>query len=66
MKESLKDSMVGMSDKERIETEVIARLLSSYYDIIRIKIQDSVPKAIMLMLVNKVKDEIHNELITTL
>ena len=66
MKESLKDSMVGMSDKERIETEVIARLLSSYYDIIRIKIQDSVPKAIMLMLVNKVKDEIHSELITTL
>ena len=60
----MKDSMVGMSDKERIETEVIARLLSSYYDIIRIKIQDSVPKAIMLMLVNKVKDEILETFVT--
>ena len=54
------------SDKERIETELIARLLSTYYDIIRVKIQDSIPKAIMLMLVNKVKDEIHSQLISEL
>ena len=44
-----------MSEKEKLETKVVAILLGSYYDIIRVKIMDSVPKAIMLKLVDTMK-----------
>jgi len=59
-------SDVGMSETERMETEVIRRLLESYFQIVRKKIVDSVPKAISLKLVNKAKSELHNELVSKL
>jgi hypothetical protein len=46
-----------MSDKEMLETKVVAVLLASYYDIIRVKIMDSVPKAIVLKLVATMKQQ---------
>lgn len=39
-----RESMVGFSDAERMQTAVIRELLSSYFGIISTKIVDSVPK----------------------
>jgi dynamin 1-like protein len=52
-----------MSDKELLETKVVAVLLASYYDIIRVKIMDSIPKAIMLKLVATMKQQMLGEVI---
>lgn len=38
-----------------MQANVLRRLLQSYFEIVRKKIQDSVPKAIILKLVNKVR-----------
>ncbi|KAL6964213.1 Dynamin-related protein 3A [Sarracenia purpurea var. burkii] len=54
------------SDQEAIEIAVTKLLLSSYYDIVRKNIEDSVPKAIMHFLVNHTKRELHNVFIKKL
>ncbi|KAL7119291.1 hypothetical protein ACP275_02G054500 [Erythranthe tilingii] len=54
------------SDQEAIEITVTKLLLTSYYDIVRKKIEDSVPKAIMHFLVNRTKRELHNVFIQKL
>ena len=41
-------------------------LLSSYFDIVRKNVGDSVPKSIMFFLVNTSKDSIQNELVRCL
>ena len=46
------------------QAQVIEHLLDSYYDIVRIKVQDSIPKAITLKLVNEVKKTLHSELVS--
>lgn len=38
-------------------------LIASYFDVVRKNIQDSVPKAIMLLLVNHVKDRLQSHLV---
>jgi len=59
----IEEELKHMSDKEKLETKVIAVLLASYFDIIRIKIMDSVPKAIMLKLVETMKKEMLGEIL---
>uniref|UniRef100_A0A5B7C9S5 Putative dynamin-related protein 3A-like n=1 Tax=Davidia involucrata TaxID=16924 RepID=A0A5B7C9S5_DAVIN len=54
------------SEQEAIEIAITKLLLRSYYDIVRKKIEDSVPKAIMHFLVNHSKRELHNVLIQNL
>ncbi|XP_073312320.1 dynamin-related protein 3A-like [Primulina huaijiensis] len=54
------------SDHETIEIAVTKLLLTSYYDIVRKNIEDSVPKAIMHFLVNHTKRELHNVFIKKL
>ena len=44
----------------------IENLLSSYFDIVRKNIQDTVPKSIMYFLVNESKETIQNELVRNL
>ena len=55
-----------MTENERLQTEVISRLLLSYFDIVRKKVQDSVPKAITFMLIDRVQQHMHSELVGTL
>ena len=45
-----------LTERERIETDLIRSLISSYFNIVRESIQDLVPKAIMHHLVNHCKD----------
>ncbi|CAN3356453.1 vacuolar protein sorting-associated protein 1 [Diutina catenulata] len=52
-----------MTEREQMETEVIKLLISSYYNIVKRTVQDVVPKAIMLKLINRSKDQIQKELL---
>jgi vacuolar protein sorting-associated protein 1 len=49
-----------------METEVIKLLLLSYFNIVKRTAADLIPKAIMLNLVQKSKDELQRELLTEL
>ncbi|EGW31954.1 uncharacterized protein SPAPADRAFT_152200 [Spathaspora passalidarum NRRL Y-27907] len=52
-----------MTERETMETEVIKLLISSYYNIVKRTVADIVPKAIMLKLIVRSKDEIQKELL---
>lgn len=54
------------SEQEATEIAATKLLLSSYFDIVRKIIEDSVPKAVMHFLVNHTKRELHNVLIQKL
>lgn len=55
-----------LSDREKMETELIFHLVTSYYAIVRKNLSDSVPKCIMHFLVNTVADGLQAELVTEL
>jgi len=44
--------------REKVECEILFRLLHSYFEIVKCNIADQVPKAISLKLINKVKEEL--------
>lgn len=54
------------TERELLETELIRRLISSYFTIVRETIADQVPKAIMHLLVNHSKDVVQNRLVSEL
>lgn len=55
-----------LSDREHMDSELIQRLIRSYFNIIRKNVQDSVPKAVMCFLVNYVKSKIQSDLVEQL
>lgn len=55
-----------MTDRETTETEVIKLLIESYYNIVKKNIADSIPKAIMLKLIVKSKNDIQKVLLENL
>ncbi|KAK7204991.1 dynamin GTPase [Myxozyma melibiosi] len=55
-----------LSEREQLETELIRRLINSYFSIVRETIQDQVPKAVMHLLVNYSKETIQNRLVSEL
>lgn len=56
----------AMSERETMETEVIKLLISSYYNIVKRSVADIVPKAIMLKLIVKSKEDIQRHLLEKL
>lgn len=56
----------AMTERETMETEVIKLLIASYYSIVKRTVADLVPKAIMLKLISRSKDEIQRELLEKL
>lgn len=60
------ESAPALTEREALETELIRRLISSYFNIVRETIADQVPKAIMHLLVNHSKDVVQNRLVSTL
>ena len=55
-----------LTEREQMETELIRRLISSYFNIVREAVADQVPKAVMHFLVNHTKDAVQNRLVTEL
>ncbi|KAL1965316.1 hypothetical protein VTN77DRAFT_5918 [Rasamsonia byssochlamydoides] len=55
-----------LTERELMETELIRRLISSYFNIVRETIQDQVPKAVMHLLVNHSKEVVQNRLVSEL
>lgn len=60
------DSSGRIVSRQQFDCELIEKLISSYFLIVRKSIQDSVPKAVMHCLVNYVKDELQSHLVTEL
>ncbi|KAF2435685.1 hypothetical protein EJ08DRAFT_579932 [Tothia fuscella] len=56
----------ALTEREALETELIRRLISSYFNIVRETTADQVPKAVMHLLVNHSKDGIQNRLVSKL
>ncbi|KAH8689212.1 Dynamin central region-domain-containing protein [Talaromyces proteolyticus] len=56
----------NLTEREVMETELIRRLISSYFNIVRETIADQVPKAVMHLLVNHSKDVVQNRLVSEL
>ena len=55
-----------MTEREHLETELIRRLIFSYFNIVRETTADQVPKAVMHLLVNHSKDVVQNRLVSEL
>ena len=55
-----------MTDTDVVQTRVIEALLKAYFEIIRVKVLDSIPKAVTLKLVNSVSTSLHTELVQSL
>ncbi|KAK6428814.1 Dynamin-related GTPase protein [Oleoguttula sp. CCFEE 5521] len=56
----------ALTERESLETELIQRLISSYFAIVRESIADQVPKAVMHLLVNFSKEAVQNRLVSEL
>ncbi|KAG7664537.1 DNM1 [[Candida] subhashii] len=60
------DAINELTEREQLECELIRRLIISYFSIVREMIQDQVPKSIMCLLVNYIKQHIQNRLVVKL
>eukprot|EP01034_Spumella_vulgaris_P023710 gene23710-29958_t len=58
--------MTALSDKDRMEIEIIKNLIGSYFDIVKKNFTDLVPKSIMHFLVVNFKQSMQNELVSQL
>ena len=64
--DTMRQTDVNITDKEKIEMEIIKLLIESYFNIVRKNFIDMVPKTIMYFLVNHVRDAMQNELVSEL
>lgn len=64
--DSMRQTDVAPTERERVEMEVIKSLMESYFNIVRKTFVDMVPKTIMYFLVNHVNDAMQNELVSEL
>jgi dynamin 1-like protein len=64
--DTMRQTDVPPTERERVEMEIIKSLIESYFSIVRKNFIDMVPKTIMYFLVNHVRDAIQNELVSEL
>ena len=64
--DTMRQTDVPPTDRERVEVEIIKSLIESYFGIVRKNFIDMVPKTIMYFLVNHVRDALQNELVAEL
>ena len=55
-----------IQNRQMFDCDLIEKLITSYFLIVRKSIQDSIPKAVMHCLVSHVRDELQSELVTEL
>lgn len=55
-----------LSSREQMDSELVQKLIKSYFNIVRKNIQDNIPKSVMCFLVNYVKERIQSELVEKL
>ncbi|CAD7923987.1 unnamed protein product [Amoebophrya sp. A120] len=55
-----------LSDRERVEINIIKTLIASYYGIVKKNIVDAVPKSVMYFMVNTAKDVLQRECVAQL
>ena len=60
------NASLGTASRQDFDCELIEKLISSYFLIVRKSVQDSVPKAVMHCLVNFVKEEVQSRLVSEL
>ena len=60
------NASVDMASRQHFDCELIEKLITSYFLIVRKSVQDSVPKAVMHCLVNYVKEDIQSRLVSEL
>jgi len=65
-RERFEAEAAGMDPKERLECDLMFKLIESYFDIVRETVSDQVPKAIMHFLVNYTKSSAQNRLVMDL
>ncbi|CAI2165188.1 13719_t:CDS:10 [Funneliformis geosporum] len=63
---SLNEGANHLTEREEMETQLIRSLITSYFDLVRKTIQDTVPKAIMYHLVNRSRETVQNRLVEEL
>ncbi|CAG8461577.1 2746_t:CDS:10 [Funneliformis mosseae] len=63
---SLDEGVNHLTEREELETQLIRSLITSYFDLVRKAIQDTVPKAIMHHLVNRSRETVQNRLVEEL
>uniref|UniRef100_A0A0G4GH60 Dynamin GTPase n=1 Tax=Chromera velia CCMP2878 TaxID=1169474 RepID=A0A0G4GH60_9ALVE len=56
----------SMSERERLEVDLIKSLISCYFCIVKRNLADSVPKSIMFFMVNTTKEVVQRELVAQL
>ncbi|XP_055346696.1 uncharacterized protein LOC129594136 [Paramacrobiotus metropolitanus] len=54
----------GMTKREKLECEITVQLVREYFEVIRRIVRDSVPKVIIRFLINAIRDEVLQELLT--
>lgn len=64
--ERLEEEARDLTPRERLECDLILKLIVSYFNIVRETIGDQVPKAIMHLLVNYCQESAQNRLVTDL
>ncbi len=55
-----------LQNRQSFDCDLIEKLITSYFLIVRKSVQDSVPKAVMHCLVSHIRDELQSELVTEL
>lgn len=64
--DTMKQTDTPLTERDRVEMEVIKSLIDSYFRIVRKTFIDQTPKIIMYYLVNHVRDAVQNELVSEL